>query len=91
MISWYFEAAHDPFIFLYFVVFLYYINVTTMKTKYIYWKDEDFWLGYLEEYPDYQTQGTTLEELNLNLKDLYSDLTSGQIPNIRKKGELEVA
>jgi len=62
-----------------------------MKTKYIYWKDEDFWLGYLEEYPDYQTQGTSLEELKLHLKDLYADLTSGQIPNVRKKGELEVA
>jgi hypothetical protein len=34
-----------------------------MKTKYIYWKDGEFWLGYLDEYPDYQIQGTTLEEL----------------------------
>jgi hypothetical protein len=24
--------------------------------KYIYWQDEEMWLGYLEEYPDYWTQ-----------------------------------
>jgi predicted RNase H-like HicB family nuclease len=27
------------------------------KVRYIYWKDEDMWLGYLEKYPDYMTQG----------------------------------
>lgn len=48
-------------------------------------------MGFLEEYPDYQTQGLSLDELQTNLKDLYTDLTSGEIPNIRKKGELEVA
>jgi len=67
------------------------INSITMTIKYIYWKDGKFWLGYLEDYPDYMTQGTSLEELKINLKDIYSDLTSGQIPNVRKKGELEVA
>lgn len=25
------------------------------KKKYIYWKDEDMWLGYLEKFPDYIT------------------------------------
>jgi predicted RNase H-like HicB family nuclease len=62
-----------------------------MKAEFIYWKDEDFWLGYLDEYPDYHTQGKTLDELRLNLKDLFLELTSGAIPNVRKKGELEVA
>jgi predicted RNase H-like HicB family nuclease len=31
--------------------------------QYVYWQDEDMRLGYLEEYPDYHTQGKTLEEL----------------------------
>ena len=35
------------------------------------------WLGYLEEYPDYWTQGETEEELRENLLDIYSELTSG--------------
>jgi hypothetical protein len=27
-----------------------------MKKKYVYWQDDDMWLGYLEEYPDYWKQ-----------------------------------
>lgn len=41
------------------------------------------WLGYLEDFPDYMTQGETLEELQENLMDLYSDLTGGAIPGVR--------
>lgn len=49
------------------------------KQKYIYWQDGDMWLGYLEEYPDYKTQGETLEELEENLKDIYHELNEGNI------------
>ena len=38
--------------------------------KYTYWQDEEMWLGYLEEYPDYWTQGETKQELEDNLRDL---------------------
>ncbi len=63
-----------------------------MKTiKYIYWQDEDMWLGYLEEYPDYWTQGKTREELEENLRDIYRELTSGSIPCVRRVAQLEVA
>jgi len=48
------------------------------------------WLGYLEDYPDYMTQGESLEELQENLKDLYEDLTGGHIPGVRKVGELRI-
>ncbi len=61
------------------------------KKRYIYWKDGDMWLGYLEEYPDYMTQGETPEELQENLKDIYKELESGNIPCVRKVAELEVA
>ncbi|MEK6681868.1 MAG: type II toxin-antitoxin system HicB family antitoxin [Nitrospirota bacterium] len=60
-------------------------------TKFVYWQDGDMWLGYLEEYPDYMTQGESLEELKENLKDIYNDLASGVIPCVRKVAELEVA
>ena len=60
-------------------------------TKYIYWDDEDMWLGYLEEYPDYWTQGETIEELQENLRDIYRELTGGSIPYVRRIAELEVA
>jgi len=61
------------------------------RKKYIYWQDDNFWLGYLEEYPDYMTQGETLEELEENLKDIYEELNSGNIPCVRRTAELEVA
>lgn len=61
------------------------------KKRFVYWKDDDMWVGYLEEYPDYWTQGESLEELKENLKDLYKDLTSGSIPCVRRVDELEVA
>ncbi len=62
-----------------------------MKKKYVYWQDDDMWLGYLEEYPDYWTQGETEAELKENLLDIYQELTGGTIPNVRKVAELEVS
>ncbi len=59
--------------------------------RYIYWQDEDMWLGYLEEYPDYWTQGETIEELEENLRDIARELTSGSIPCVRRVAQLEVA
>jgi len=58
--------------------------------KYIYWQDNNMWVGYLEEYPDYWTQGKTMEELEENLRDLYKELTGGVIPFVRKVAELKV-
>ena len=59
--------------------------------RYIYWHDGEMWLGYLEEFPDYMTQGETLEELRENLKDLRTDLTSGEIPGVRRVAELQLS
>lgn len=63
-----------------------------MKTiKFTYWQDGDYYLGFLNDYPDYQTQGMSKEELVSNLKELLADIESGQIPYIRKVEELMVA
>ncbi len=59
--------------------------------RYVYWKDGDFWLGYLEEYPDYLTQGETLDELKENLIDIFKEFYNENIPNVRRMAELEVA
>jgi len=62
-----------------------------MKTaRYVHWQDGDMLLGYLDEFPDYLTQGESLAELKENLRDLYRDLTSGEIPGVRKVAELSV-
>lgn len=58
------------------------------SVKYIYWQDGDAWLGYLQDYPDYCTQGETLEDLIEHLKDLYKNLSEDKIPGARKVGEL---
>ena len=56
--------------------------------KVVIWEEDGGWLGYLQEYPDYWTQGDTREELKEHLLDLYHDITSGAIPGIRKVEEL---
>jgi predicted RNase H-like HicB family nuclease len=66
--------------------------MTVMQSvKIVYWEEENGWLGYLQEYPDYWTQGETLDDLKEHLRDLFQDLTSGQIPGARRIGELDVA
>lgn len=60
-------------------------------TKFVYYKEDDMFIGWLEEYPDYRTQGETLDELKENLLDIYNDLNSGQIPCVHRVGELKVA
>ncbi len=59
--------------------------------RYTYWQDEEMWIGYLEEFPDYWTQGESEAELKENLADLFQDLTSGVVPNVRRSAELEIA
>jgi len=63
-----------------------------MKTmQFTFWQADDFYIGFLNAYPDYQTQGLTKEELIENLKDLLVDFESGEVPYIRKVEELLVA
>lgn len=57
-------------------------------TKYVYWKVEEMWVGYLEEYPDCRTQGETRNELEENLRDIYNELTGGSIPCVRGVAQL---
>ena len=63
-------------------------HMTTVR--YVRWQDGEMWLGYIEEFPDSLTQGESLSELEENLRDLYGDLTSGEIPGIRRVAELPV-
>jgi len=59
-------------------------------SAFTYWQDGDAWLGYLDDFPDYLTQGESLDDLQTHLADLYRDLTSGEIPCVRRRAELEV-
>ena len=61
-----------------------------MTVRYVYWQEDDYWLGYLEEFPDYWTQGETFEDLKEHLRDLFEDLSQDRIPEVRRRAELEV-
>ncbi len=63
-----------------------------MRTlKYTFWRDGEFFLGFLNDYPEYHTQAYSKEELLANLRDLLSDLESGQVPFVRKVEEIAIA
>ena len=61
------------------------------RQKFVYYKEEDMYVGHLEEFPDYMTQGETIEELKLNLLDIYKELAGGHIPCVHHVAELEIA
>lgn len=63
-----------------------------METKkFVYYQEGVLFVGWLEEYPDYRTQGESLSELRENLIELYRDLTSGEISMVHRVGELTIA
>lgn len=67
-------------------------NDIYMRTiKFTSWQDDGLYIGFLNDYPDYLTQGETKEELTDNLKDLLLDLESGEVPYVHKVEELLVA
>lgn len=61
------------------------------KISFTYWRDGKFYLGFLNQYPDYQTQAKTKNELTENLKDLLKDIESREVPFIRRVEEMLVA
>jgi predicted RNase H-like HicB family nuclease len=60
-------------------------------TKFTYWQDDDYYLGFLNDYPDYVTQALSKEELVKSLKDLMIDLESDEVPYVRKVEDLVLA
>jgi len=63
-----------------------------MRTlEYTFWQDGEFFLGHLDEYPDYETQAYSKDEILENLKDLLTDLESNEVSFIRRVGELVLA
>ena len=49
-----------------------------MSATYTYWQDpkDCMWLGYWNDYPDYQTEGHTLEELRRMLISMRNDIAA---------------
>jgi hypothetical protein len=62
-----------------------------MELGYTYWKDDGWYVGYLDEYPDYTTQGETVEEFETMLRSLYDDIKSFDFSFVRQHGTLKIA
>jgi len=61
-----------------------------MTIKYVHWEDRGLFIGFLQDYPDYVTQGETEDELRENLVDIYRDIVNGLVKNVRRVDELVV-
>lgn len=59
--------------------------------KIVVWQEDDAWIGYVQDYPDYRTQGDSLDDLKEHLKDLHADLSAGLIPGARRVEDLVVS
>jgi predicted RNase H-like HicB family nuclease len=62
-----------------------------MKINIVYRKENDWFVGHIQEYPDYESQGKTMDELKENLLDIYDDIQNGLVPDAEAFQLLEVA
>ncbi len=52
------------------------------KTTLLYWRDGDFVVGRLRERADVFSQGRTLEELEVNIKDALAEMEATDLEDI---------
>jgi len=57
----------------------------------LYQRKQDWFIGYIQEYPDYESQGRTLDELRKNLIEIYRDIDEGLVPDAEPFQLMEVA
>ena len=64
-----------------------------MQIPYTDWKSDDGWyVGYWNDYPDFSTQGKTLDELLFMLRDVRALINDGTlVDEPRKAGVMEFA
>ena len=60
------------------------------KMQMIYWKGETCWLGKLLEHPAIMSQGESLDELEVNLRDAYLMMALDQVPEDHQVKEIAV-
>jgi predicted RNase H-like HicB family nuclease len=62
-----------------------------MKINIVYKKEKEWFIGHIQEYPDYESQGKTVDELKENLIEIYNDINKGLVPDAEPFQLLEVA
>ena len=61
-----------------------------MEMQYTYWQDGDFYVGFLNDYPNDSTQGLSLAELEEALVEVYEirQEEKRHLASIRKTGKI---
>jgi len=62
-----------------------------MELQYSWWKEGNLYIGYLDAYPLYPTQGESLEDLENGLKEIYNWIEDGTLKIKEQKGLLRLA
>lgn len=62
-----------------------------MKINIVYKEVNGWFVGHIQEYPDYESQGETLAELKRNLLEIHRDICNGLVPDAEPFQVLEVA
>lgn len=62
-----------------------------MAFNIFYKEKKDLFIGHIQEYPDYESQGRTLDELRKNLIEIYNDINEGLVPDAEPFHLMEVA
>jgi predicted RNase H-like HicB family nuclease len=62
-----------------------------MKLSYTYTMDDGFYVGRLDNYPEFTTQGESLEDFEAALREIYGWIVDGTLEVKEHKGVLEVA
>lgn len=61
-----------------------------MKINIIFKEENGWFVGHIQQYPDFESQGKTLDELKENLLDIYKDIQKGLAPDAKPSQLLEV-
>jgi predicted RNase H-like HicB family nuclease len=61
-----------------------------MKIKIVYKEEGEWYVGHIQEYPEYESQGKTIDELKENLLDIYNDIMLGLVSDVEPSKILEL-
>jgi len=62
-----------------------------MKFQMFYKKKGGWYIGHIQEYPVYESQGRSLDELRENLIEVFNDINNGLVPDAEPFQLMKVA
>ncbi|MDR1893768.1 MAG: type II toxin-antitoxin system HicB family antitoxin [Spirochaetales bacterium] len=62
-----------------------------MQLKYTYVIDDGYYVGHLDDYPEYTTQGENQQDFEEALREIYGWIQDGTLEVKERKGILEIS